>query len=129
MYEQKGKKGPTRVCITCRDSCLAQKEKEKNVALAQAPTKHAVLSSQDLKTGGGVGSGAPRPSQFVGGAQPIEIAPPEWEDAEKYVECAKCHKKGGKPHNVSWGTGAGAVTNGRGSAVHAANIKPQVSGV
>jgi hypothetical protein len=97
VYEQKGKKGPTRVCIRCRDSCLKQKESEKNAVSAQQPMKHAVLSRADLS--GPTGTSAVRPSQFVGGPEPIEIAPPEWDDAEKFVECAKCHKKGGKPHS------------------------------
>ena len=84
------------MCIRCRDSCLAQKEKEKNAALALQPARHAVLSSLDLK--GPVGAGATRASQFVGAGQ-IEIAPPVWDDIDKYVECGKCHKKGGKPHS------------------------------
>ena len=101
VYEQKGKKGPTRVCIACRDSCLAQKEKERNATLAAQqstqPQKHAVLSSKDLN--GATGTAAVRPSQFVGGPTPIEIAPPEWDDPDKFIECRKCHKKGGKPHS------------------------------
>src|SRR4051794_35286829 len=65
VYEQKGKKGPTRVCIKCRDSCLAQKEKEKmGVQQANTPSKHAVLSSKDLSAP--TGTSAVRPSQFVG---------------------------------------------------------------
>ena len=84
------------MCIRCRDSCLAQKEREKNAALALQPARHAVLSSLDLK--GPVGAGATRASQFVGAGQ-IEIAPPVWDDIDKYVECGKCHKKGGKPHS------------------------------
>jgi len=84
------------VCIRCRDSCLAQKEREKNAALALQPARHAVLSSLDLK--GPVGAGATRASQFVGAGQ-IDVAPPVWDDIDKYVECGKCHKKGGKPHS------------------------------
>ncbi len=96
IYEQKGKKGPTRVCIRCRDSCLAQKEKEKGAAAAAGPAKHAVLTSTDLAKP--AGSVAVRPT-LIGGPGVIEIAPPMWDDADRYIDCAKCHKKGGKPHN------------------------------
>jgi hypothetical protein len=97
IYETKGKKGPTRVCIRCRDSCLAQKEREQQAVVAQQPVKHAVLSSKDLLAP--TGAAAVRQSQFVGGPNVIEIAPPVWDDHTKYIECAKCHKKGGHPHN------------------------------
>lgn len=97
VYEQKSKKGATRVCIGCRDSCLSQKDREKNATLAQQPQKHAVLSSKDLN--GPIGAAAIRPSQFVGGPTPIEIAPPQWDDPDKFSDCAKCHKKGGKLHS------------------------------
>jgi len=99
IYEQKGKKGPTRVCIRCRDSCLAQKEKEKQQAAAAGPHKHAVLSAQDISGGAPTGAAAKRGSTLIGGAGVLEITPPVWDDADKFVDCRKCHKKGGKPHN------------------------------
>jgi hypothetical protein len=93
IYEQKGKKGPTRVCIRCRDSCLHQKEKEKNAAAAAGPNKHAVLSAKDLTAP--AGAAAKRGSTLVGGPGVLEITPPEWDDPDKFVDCHKCHKKGG----------------------------------
>lgn len=98
VYElKKGKKGPTRVCIRCRDSCLEQKHKEKAVVSSQLPTKHAVLSATDINSNTATGLAAKRTSQIVG--TDIEISPPTWDDPEKYIDCAKCHKKGGKPHS------------------------------
>lgn len=97
VYELKGKKGPVRVCISCRDSCLNIRDKEKTAAAG--PVRLAVLSNQDLTRTGPISPSERKAPQLLNGAAPIEITPPEWDDETKFIECGKCHKKGGKPHN------------------------------
>lgn len=97
-FELKGKKGTSRVCMTCRDGCLEQRKKEKAAeaekeAASKGVKKRNVLKS--LEDEEPVSSSSSSPTN--GGT--LEIEPPEWEDISNFIDCAKCRKKGGKAHN------------------------------
>lgn len=82
VFELKGKKGPTRVCYGCRDSCVAQRKKEQEQE-KNPTTRGSVLT-------------------LVAGTcdHGLEIAPPlEWADPVKISDCKKCRKKTLKPRN------------------------------
>jgi len=93
-YERKGKLGATRVCIGCRDSCLAEREKE---FAASSASKRHVLHAEDLDSTDMQKRSSASPSH----SSTMEIRPPDhWEDVATYKSCGKCHKKGsGRPHN------------------------------
>jgi hypothetical protein len=97
QFEQKGKNGPTRVCIGCRDSCLQQKQNEADALIAKQPNRHAVLSSRDIRPGGGPppsGPQAPRQSVMNAESGVLEIYPPlEWEEIEKFIDCHKVRRR------------------------------------
>lgn len=96
IYRVKNKEGPARVCMSCVESCLAEKDKAEKAK--QVTARDALLS------------GPPLPGTQIGHRKSIlemmqktnEIAPPEvWEPEGDTVECRKCRTKGkdSKQHN------------------------------
>ena len=82
VFELKGKKGATRVCYGCRDSCIEQRNKE------QQQERNPTVRGSIATLQSGVGN------------RGLEIAPPvEWADASKPTECKKCRKVTSKPRN------------------------------
>ncbi len=99
-YEQKGKKGPTRVCMKCKESCLEQKAKEKlGTGVNEEKKKYTVMHSLDDTRESIQKNAALRANEYMTHEGVLEIAPPDWEDTEKFEQCLKCAKKAGKAHN------------------------------
>lgn len=85
----KNKEGPARVCMSCVDGCM--KEKERASAPAGANGAGGASSSSSSLLSSSLTSMA---------ARAVEIAPPAaWEEESAFVCCPKCSATKGSTHN------------------------------
>lgn len=91
IFRGKNKDGPARVCMSCVDGCLAEKEK------ASAPEVNSLAVS---KLGQSALSSSHVGANLQSMVKVVEIAPPSsWEDESTFVACPKCLAKKCKTHN------------------------------